>query len=127
MKYMGKILERDIQREICEWLKKEGYFFWRSNNVPVFARSNDGKMRYRAMPKFSMKGIPDIIVLFRGTFIGLEVKRPEQKPTEEQMGFATRCFLNGGYWYCVDSLAAVKAIQALQSEYAEKTLDGVPL
>lgn len=72
--------EVDIQREICDWLHGQMYadenlFFWRSNNIPVFAQSNDGKKRFRALPKHTPKGLPDIIVIYKGHFIALEVKR----------------------------------------------------
>lgn len=69
-----KKLEKDIQREICDWLASERYFFWRNNTIPVFS---EGK--FRALPKYTPRGLPDIIILWQGKFVGLEVKRPDER------------------------------------------------
>lgn len=113
MKEKGKILEKDIQREICEYLDEKGIFFWRSNNVPVFSRSGDGKMRFRSLPKHTPRGLPDIICLVKGKFIGLEVKRPDSPSktgNEFQIQFGSRIISNGGVYAIVFSLEDVKAI-----------------
>ncbi len=105
-------LEKDIQREICDWLNLGGCFFWRSNNIPVFGRSNDGVKRFRALPKYTPKGIADIICLVNGTFVALEVKRPnywgKQSPDQEQ--FEINVKKNGGLYFVVRSLEDVKNI-----------------
>lgn len=103
----GKILEKDIQRAICECLDNEGYFFWRSNNIPVFGMSNDGKRRFRALPKYTPRGLPDIIVIHKGDFIALEVKREGFKLRPEQAEFEKNCRANGGYYYTVMSVEDV--------------------
>ena len=61
--------ETDIQKAICDYLALKGYFFWRSNNTPIF----DAKRgRMRAMPKYAMKGLPDIcLISAAGEFIGM--------------------------------------------------------
>ena len=59
--------ESVIVREVCDYLKERGIFFWRSNNIPVFGRS---------LPKYTPKGLPDIFAIIRGHCIGIEVKRP---------------------------------------------------
>lgn len=102
--------EVEIQREICDWLSKEGFFFWRSNNVPVYARSNDGKMRFRSLPKYTPKGIPDIMVIHKGLFIGIEVKSEGSKLSEDQKKFATNLLMNGGAYNVSYSLESVKSL-----------------
>jgi hypothetical protein len=110
-----KILEKDIQRQICDYLAISGYFFWRQNNMPVW-----DKNRFRALPKYTPKGLPDIIMLSQGMFIGLEVKRPNRNtgdraskvasttstPTQEEM--KRKIISNGGYYSIVTSLEDVK-------------------
>lgn len=104
-------LEKDIQKEICEWLEYNGHFFWRQNNIPVFGKSMDGQFRHRAMPKYSKKGIPDIIVLFRGKFIGLEVKREPHLPlSDDQQKFKEGLENVGGVYYKVSSVADLFSI-----------------
>jgi len=41
-------------------------------------------VKYHVGPRYSTAGVPDIIGCYMGLFIGLEVKRPGQKPTELQ-------------------------------------------
>lgn len=113
---MRKILEKDIQRQICEVLKARGVFFWRSNNVPVFARSNDGVMRFRALPKFTPRGLPDIMILCGGKFIGVEVKRYGGKIRPEQAVFGAGLVAHGGSYYILTSADEVDRITELQCE-----------
>ncbi len=111
-----KILEKDIQREICDYLAEKGVFFWRSNNIPVFGRSGDGIKRFRALPKYTPRGLPDIMCLVAGKFIGLEVKRPDNPSktgSDFQVQFASRLLANGGMYAVVFSLQNVKDIPDL--------------
>lgn len=96
-------LEKDIQREICDWLFINHFFFWRSNNIPVFGRSNDGVKRFRALPKYTPKGLPDIMCIVNGKFIGIEVKR-FTKLSPDQVAFSYKVFAHGGNYYVVHSL-----------------------
>lgn len=80
--------ESEIQTNICEYLKVKGYFFWRSNNIPVF---DSTKKSFRRMPKYAIKGIPDIFVLTDSETICLEVKRPKGSQwTYEQQVFCQK-------------------------------------
>lgn len=108
-----KVLEKDIQREICDYLRGKHYFFWRSNNVPVFSKSNDGVRRFRSLPKDTPRGIPDIMVVHSGQFIGIEVKRPGMKLRPEQAEFGTKMVLHGAGYYVVHSLQEVKDLIGL--------------
>jgi hypothetical protein len=69
-------LETDIQFAICDYLAYRKVFFWRSNNIPAFNRNGDSSIQMRRLPKYTMRGLPDIDVIQHGHFIGLEVKRP---------------------------------------------------
>ncbi len=103
---MKKKLEKDIQREIADWLHSQGYFFWRQNNIPVFDKGN-----FRAMPKYSSKGSPDIMILHKGKFIGLEVKVDGYwKFTEDQERFRNLIDGNGGFYTVVTSLEQTKTV-----------------
>lgn len=107
---MALKLEKDIQREILEVLNFNHLFFWRSNNIPVFGRNNAGSKVFRSLPKFTPKGLPDIIIIYEGKFIGLEVKRPNARLSTEQTHFSTRCRENGAYYYKVTSVDEVKEL-----------------
>ena len=68
---MGK-LEQDIQKEIINFLEKKGFLAIKHNNIGIYARA----------------GVPDIIACSnQGKFIGIEVKRPGEKPKPIQQAF----------------------------------------
>ncbi len=111
-KITGRVLEREIQREICDWLDSEHYFFWRNNTVPIFS---EGK--FRAMPKYSARGLPDIIIVHRGKFVGMEVKRPfiriglvggTPETTAAQTAMKLKILTHGGFYFLVTSLEEAK-------------------
>lgn len=99
--------ESQVQTSICEYLELKRHFFWRSNNIPVF---DPARKAYRAMPKFSKKGVPDIIVVKEGVFVGLEVKAPKKYQSKEQKQFEADCKEAGGEYYTVRSIEDVQEI-----------------
>ena len=55
--------------------------------------------------KFLPRGLPDIMILHKGIFIGLEVKVPDYwKHTDKQKNMGEAIKKNGGYYYVVTSL-----------------------
>lgn len=100
-----KELEKDIQREIADWLHLNNFMFWRSSNVPAMGRVGaNGEMRFRALPKDTPRGLPDLMIIVEGKFIGIEVKRPGAKLRPEQGNFGMRLVSAGADYYCVHSL-----------------------
>ena len=100
--------ENDIVKLICEYLfYKKDILFWRQNTSPIF---NARAGAYRAMPKFSLRGIPDIIVIKDGFFIGLEVKMPKNKQQQSQIDFQEGCEKAGGIYRVVHNLDEVIAM-----------------
>ena len=100
-----KVLEKEIQLAICDYLSYRGHFFWRQNTMPVFS---EGK--FRSMPKYSKNGVPDIILIKDGIFIGLEVKRPSGRLSEQQIAFQEEVTKAGGKYYVVTSIDDVQTI-----------------
>ena len=101
-------LEKDIQNACCEYLELKRHLFWRQNTAPVY---DPTKKVFRSMPKYAMKGIPDIIVLTEGGyFVGIEVKRPGGKPSKDQKEFAQKCQRIGAEYHIVTSLDQLKEI-----------------
>jgi len=98
-------LESEVLREICEWLEHDYYFFWRCNNIPVFGMNNAGKRTFRALPKYTPRGLPDIMVIHNGTFIAFEVKREGAKLRDEQEVFKDNCNAHGGIYLVAHSQA----------------------
>ncbi len=98
---MKNPLEKQIQLAICDYLALKKVFFWRQNTTPIFSRA-DGQ--YRAMPKYSMNGVSDIIALKNGTAYFLEVKRLKGVQSLNQKQFQINVTLNGGIYALVTSI-----------------------
>ena len=64
--------EHDVQCAICEYLDLRRVCYW--------AVPNGGKRSKRESARFKKEGVksgvPDITVIYRGKYYGLEVKRP---------------------------------------------------
>lgn len=99
---MAKQLEKEIQLAICDYLALKKYFFWRQNTVPMY----DAKLGfYRMMPKYAMKGVPDIILIGKqGFVVFIEVKRKGQKLSEHQELFKRECEKLGATYLVANSL-----------------------
>lgn len=96
--------EKDIQLSICQYLEAKRYFFWRNNTTPIF---DTAKKSWRRMPAYSKKGVPDIIVIREGKFIGIEVKSSIGKMSEEQKDFEKRSTTCGAIYILARSIEDV--------------------
>jgi len=86
--------ESDIVAAIKRYLiTVEGCFFWKEH----------GGM-------YGTAGIPDLILCYKGRFVGLEVKTDEGKPTKLQEATIRKIKACGGIAVVVRSVAEVKAI-----------------
>lgn len=101
--------ETNIQTAICKELRKRGFFFWRNNNGAVWDHTlNSGYGAYRAAGEFSLKGVPDIIMILpSGVFAGIEVKTKTGKQSPDQVLFADRCRRYGAYYLVARSVEDV--------------------
>jgi len=98
-------LEGDIQKTICQYLSllmaQGKLFFWRQNTSAIFDHKSKS---FRAMPKFALKGVPDIIIVKGPFVIFLEVKRKGTKQSPDQVQFEKYCKAQGCEYYVVRSL-----------------------
>ncbi|MEK7994731.1 MAG: VRR-NUC domain-containing protein [Planctomycetota bacterium] len=93
--------EGEIVNAICEYLTLKRRFFYRHNQIPVF---NKDRGTFRAMPKYSMRGVPDIICVKDGRYIGIEVKTEKGVLSEHQHEFGRGLMLAGGDYLVARSL-----------------------
>lgn len=101
-------LESEIQAAICDYLALKKRFFWRNNTVPIYDAT---KKIFRAMPKYAMRGVADIIVITDGGYaVFLEVKRPKGKLSADQIAFEALCKKWGAEYYRVTSIDDVKEV-----------------
>ena len=99
--------EAEIQLSICEYLETKRHFFWRQNVSPTITPDGKG---FRRMPKYSKNGVPDIIVIKDGFFIGLECKRKGAKQRDSQKKFEKDSMEAGAEYHLVSSIDDVQAI-----------------
>lgn len=107
--------ESNILRSVCDYLALKKYFFWRSNTTPVY---DANQKFFRRMPVYAMKGVPDIIVIYKGSFIGIEVKRPGTYQSPEQKEFEMQCNRNGGSYFVVRSVDDIIKLDSILLKYA---------
>lgn len=87
-------LEQDIQRDILKFLEKKGILAIKHNNIGIYARA----------------GVPDILCCSNGgKFIGIEVKRPGQKPKPIQKAFLDTINSLGGIAFSAVSVEEVES------------------
>jgi hypothetical protein len=104
---MQSIKETDIQKGVCDYLALRKHFFWRSNNMPVY---DSVRKSYRALPKYAKHGIPDIIVIKDGFFIGLEIKKKGGYQSKEQKLFEKELKEAGGEYWVIRDIDQLKEI-----------------
>lgn len=117
-KLMSEPTEHDIQKLILERLGflKNG-FFWRENSGLMKIESEGNSRFFRA----GIPGIPDVMGVYRGKPVGIEVKRPGKKQSVDQKAFEQRYKQCGGiYIVCMDATQIVSQLEyaILESEKA---------
>ena len=108
--------ESQIQKEILTWLAlqpKDQMFSWRMYTGPI-VRGNPlkGKSFFTPNP---CPGLPDIVVILKGRFIGLEIKQPKGRQSKEQKSFEQSLKHAGGFYFIIRTLdEAIKAIESIK-------------
>ena len=89
------LLERDIVASIKAYLASLGrdVFFWKEHGGP-----------------YGTSGVPDIIICYKGRFIGMECKLPGGHLTELQKRALRKINDAGGYAYRVESVEDAREI-----------------
>ena len=89
-----------LTAQVTKKLDAAGIFYWRQNNMPVHdPRLNNGYGGYRSHS--GLKGVPDIICIIDGQFVGIEIKAGKDRLSEHQILFKKRCERNGGKYLVV--------------------------
>lgn len=103
--------ESDIQSSIIDYLQLRKHFMVRLNNIPPVQKFSDGSMRFRRMPKGSMNGLPDIMIIGDAGFITfLEVKKTGGVQSPDQKKFQKLCEEKGAEYRIVRSVDDVKVL-----------------
>lgn len=96
-------LEKEIQNSILEYLHFKGIFCWKEHSSGIMI---DGGKRY--MP-LGLRGKADILGVYKGRFLAIEVKRPHGRLSAEQEAFLSQIEANGGLAFVATSIDDVIA------------------
>ena len=105
--------EGQVLQAVCEYLEAERYWFFRINNIPVY---DPRKKCFHKMPKYSVKGVSDILLLHKGQSIFIEVKVPKTATTKktyqskEQKEFMKNVIKNGCVYLVARSVEDISDI-----------------
>lgn len=100
--------ERDIQRAIVAYLEAIGACVVRVNSGTMVIPAS-GEQSRRAFHGNLTPGCSDLLVCLAGKFIGVEVKRPGNKPTPKQLVFLQRVQRAGGMAITATSVEDLQA------------------
>ena len=127
------LTEKQIQGLILNYLAtQKGIFFWRQNSgsftqkakaaltkilnglplAPQFKARISGSF-YKAVGRYdctSEKGLPDIIVIYKGYFVGLEVKTKTGRQRQTQLAAENKIKKASGFYFIVRSLQDVQRV-----------------
>lgn len=99
--------ESQIQKLILQWLSMQGptVMAWRQNAGMMFSQDKDGKSHGI---RLGVVGISDIIGIWKGRPLAIEVKKPKGKVTVYQSDFIRRFNTAGGIAFVAHSLEEVQ-------------------
>jgi hypothetical protein len=98
------IRESDIQKVIMDWLTLHRIFHYR-NNAGGMSGKHKGKPWF---VKFGKVGMPDIVAVFKGRYIGIEVKGPKGFQSRVQTEFQVELEKAGGIYILARSIEDVQ-------------------
>ena len=107
-----KPTEKQIQNAILEWLEIRGAFAWQNDSVGIWD-ANRGAYRKR-MGRFCIRGASDILGIWRGWPLAIEVKRHDGKLSDDQEWFLEKFRDAGGIGIVARSLEdAIKPLMKI--------------
>lgn len=99
---MIKILEKDIKDQMMDWLAyQKKTFVWIQNQGSYYTGEGRSRHGFKAT---SVSGVSDILGVWQGYPLAIEVKRPKEKPTQLQTEFLDNFARAGGIAICAHSL-----------------------
>lgn len=97
--------EKQIQNAILDWLAWQPHCIaFPFQNGAIYDPS---RKCFRSTPKHHRKGVSDILGIFKGTPLAIEVKVPKKYPTPEQKKFLADFKAQGGIAFVARSLQEV--------------------
>lgn len=100
--------ESQIQEQILDWLSfQTNCMTWRNNNVGIYDPKTKG---FRRMPKYCRRGVSDILGIWHGKPLAIEVKSKTGKLSDAQKSFLDDFKAHGGITIVARSIEDVCAV-----------------
>jgi len=114
--------ESDIQRAILEYLLAKKVFCWRNHTTGVY---DPRKKVFRSLTGAgALKGVADILGIYQGRPLAIEVKTRKGKPNEFQVAFLDKFRASGGIAFIACSVDDCRLF--LEAAEAEDLWPSVP-
>ena len=98
------MIESDLQKSVIQYLTIKHIFHYRQNSGAIVTERKGKKGFYRFT---SMNGLPDIVCVYRGQYVGLEMKSNKGKLSENQIMFREKLEQAGGKYIEVRDLDTI--------------------
>ena len=100
------MLEKEIENQILDFLDHvPECFAWKNQNTGVYDPTR--KAFRKSHSKHQFKGVSDILGVYKGKFLAIEVKQPKKKLTDHQQNFLDNIKLQGGIGFMATSVIDV--------------------
>ena len=110
----ARILERDIQYTILQYLKAKKIFSYKNSTAGIYKKATGSYIPSQSV------GSPDIIAVIDGVYVGIEVKGPKGKQSADQKQFQKDLEKAGGLYILARSVEDVD--KGIGGYYREKCL-----
>ena len=99
------IKEKEIEKSILLYLEVIGIFSFKVKSMGTY---DSAKKIYRKKTKYFKTGVSDIIALYKGSVIFIEVKSPTGTLSAEQVAFRNSVLHEGAHYILARSIDDVK-------------------
>lgn len=86
--------EQEVKRQISDFLNFKGIFFWWNHSTGLYDPIN--KKYRKRNGRYDLNGTSDILGIYKGKLLAIEVKAGSNRPSQHQTLFLTRVIEQGG-------------------------------
>ena len=98
----AKLSESAVQGQILDWLARKGIFAYRQNT--------GGANLKGFYVRFGKRGAPDIVAIYRGMYVGIEVKKAGGVQSDDQRAYMANVRQAGGMYILAHELEDVTRV-----------------
>lgn len=96
-----------VKNNILSWLKSKKIFAWPVDSVGIFDPTR--KVFRKRHSQYHLKGVSDILGIYEGKFLAIEVKSKTGRLSPEQVWFLAEVKAKGGIAFMARSIDDVEA------------------